>query len=60
MEFTIDYTIEETDTEVNLKKIKSILAKGKSHLLLVKLDRVGPVDNRPSTNKLPNFVKKIK
>ena len=27
-------------------------------MYILKIDRVGPVDNRPSTNKLHHFVKK--
>ena len=42
--------------------ITNFLQAGKFDLkkLLVKLDEVGPVDNRPSTDWLNQFVKKIK
>ena len=30
------------------------------HIIVGKLDGVGPVDNRPSTDKLYHFVKKTK
>ena len=40
--------------------IKEIFEKGSLMLSLNKLDGVGPVDNKPSTDKLHHFLKKKK
>ena len=40
--------------------LKSSVRKAKHPAVAKKLDRVGPVDNRPSTDKLHHFVKKKK
>ena len=37
-------------------KIKKILKKIKRSTQIIKLDGVGPVDNRPSTDKLYYFI----
>ena len=47
------------ETQDNLKKTQDILnGNQNSYRHLEKLDGVGPVDNRPSTDKLHHFVQK--
>ena len=52
---------QEIDSDVYVLAFVALrLVCGDFAVICIKLDRVGPVDNRPSTDKLHYFVKKKK